>query len=456
MISLLTSYLDKLNIFKSSKSQHMSLKIKRPSTKSRVSFSYKELWLRIGFTFLVVLLYRFGSHVPIPGLNAAVLSEIVTKSAGGVLSMLNTFSGGSIERATIFMFSLSPYITASIMIQIGTTMSPTLQALKKDGESGQKKRNQYTRYLALILTVLHSYALAVLLEGRFSDTGLPAVMMPGIFFRISTVLSLTAGTFFLIWISEQINERGIGQGSSIIIYTGIVASLPVSIHKISIFLNKGLIGWKIISFDIVLVLSLMLFATLIEQTFRSVNVIYPRGQLHVMNNIPVPTQIPVKLNVAGVMAPIMANSFLDIPSFLSTFLPTLSNFVMSNTFYFISFGTLIFALAFVTAPMSLDPEETAQDLQRNNGFLEGVRPGKDTIKFFEYLLNRLACFSGLYLILMCLLPDIFIKRSGLQVFFGGTSMLILVGVTYEITTQIEGYRLNMQYGKKLCKTFTKH
>ncbi len=419
----------------------------KSSKKHKMDFSSNELWLRAGFTLFVVLIYRFGSYIPVPGLNADVLKDIVNQSAGGVMSMLNLFSGGSIERATIFMMSLSPYITASMIIQLYTTMSPTLQALKKDGESGQKTRNQYTRYIALVLTVIQSYGVAWMLERQKSDIlNMPAVAMPGFFFKFSTVITLTAGTFFLIWISEQITDRGIGQGSSIIIYTSIVASIPSSINKISMYLRANLLSNYILFLDIGLILGLMLVAAFFDQAYRAVKVVAIQSQRHLMHNS-IPNEIPVKLNVGGVMAPMIASGLLSLPKTLSVIMPSMSRFILTDTFFAIAFGLLIFSLAFVTAPLTLDPEETAQDLQHNMRMIEGVRMGQDTVSFLEYLLNRLASISGLYLVIICLLPEIIIKLSGLQILFGGTSILIIVGVTNEIMTQIASLSIGQEYQK---------
>lgn len=436
------------NIFKKIKVFILSFKeeeVKQSKSKHKMQFAASELWLRIGFTCFVVLVYRFGSYIPVPGLNPDVLKDMVNQSAGGVMSMLNLFSGGSIERATIFMLSLSPYITASMIIQLYTTMSPALQALKKDGESGQKTRNQYTRYVALVLTVIQAYGVAWLLERQKSDLlNIPAVAMPGFLFRFSTVITLTAGTFFLIWISEQITDRGIGQGSSIIIYTGIVASIPSSINKISMFLRSNLLSNKILFLDIGLILVLMLVAAFFDQAYRAVKIVVIQSQRHLMHSS-IENEIPVKLNVGGVMAPMIASGLLSLPKTLSVIMPSMSKFILTDTFFAIAFGLLIFSLAFVTAPLTLDPEETAQDLQQNMRVLEGVRSGKETVAFFEYLLNRLASVSGLYLVVICLLPEVIIHLSGLQILFGGTSILIIVGVTNEVITQIAALNMSQVY-----------
>lgn len=424
---------------------------KRPGMK--VNFSYTELLKRIGFTFSILMIYRLCTHIPIPGLNPAALKILVEKSSGGFISMLNLLSGGSIERATIMMLGITSYITASIMLQVYTPMSPTLQAWKKDGETGQKKRNQWTRYLALVITVIQSMGIAYMLETRGTQGGIAAVMLPGWIFRFTTVISITAGTFFLIWLSEQITDRGIGQGSSVVIYTNIVASLPANLYLVKRMFSQGFVTRNTIIFDIVLILALMLLASYIEQVTRSVKIIYPGGAQHLMQQkqMSMPNVLPVKFNVGGVMAPIAAQSFVSLPKQLSYIIPSASQFILSNTFYFIVTGFLIFALSFVTSVISLDPEETADNLQRDNCFVEGVKIGKPTQKFFEDLLNRLACFSGIYLVIMCLIPDIYIKHSGLQIHLGGTSLLIIIGTTYEMIAQITSYTISMQYDKLFSK-----
>lgn len=408
----------------------------------------EELQKRFFFTLGVLIIYRLGTFIPVPGLNAEVIAEYVSKSGGGFLAMFDTFSGGSVSRTTIMFLSLMPYITASIMIQILSTAVPALAALKKDGESGQQKKNQYTRYLTLIIAAVQSYSVAVGLEYITSASGLPAVMEPGFLFRFSTVVSIVGGTFFLMWLGEQITARGLGQGSSMIIYSGIVANLPLSILKVSRLLDAGMVTWGLVWFDLIMIFTLLLFIVFIERSYRLVQVQYPKGQMHLVGGMKVPDEMPVRLNVVGVMAPIFASALMSFPSLLSSVIPgfdTLTSYVSGNFIYFSVYAFMIVFFSFFLGPIVLNPEETAESLRKNGGFIPGYRPGAATAKFFHDLLNRLAVIGSIYLLIVCVLPDIFIKKGGLNVYFGGTSLLIMVGVTYELTSQIYGYILSFQY-----------
>lgn len=418
----------------------------------------EELQKRFFFTLGVLIIYRLGTFIPVPGLNAEVIAEYVTKSGGGFLAMFDTFSGGSVSRTTIMFLSLMPYITASIMMQILSSAVPALAALKKEGESGQNKKNQYTRYLTLVIASVQAYSVATGLEYITSASGLPAVMAPGLLFRLSTVISIVGGTFFLMWLGEQITSRGLGQGSSMIIYAGIVANMPNLFIKVSYMLDQGSIGWGMIWFDILMLLILLVFIVFIERSYRRVQVQYPKGQLHMVGGMKVPDEMPVKLNVVGVMAPIFAGALMSFPTLLSAIIPgisQLSNYIGGNVFYFSVYACMIVFFTFFLGPIVLNPEETAEMLRKNGGFIPGYRPGAATAKFLHDLLNRLAVIGAVYLLIVCVLPDIFIKRGGLNVYFGGTSLLIMVGVTYELTSQIYGYILSFQY-EDLFKKMKNH
>lgn len=428
------------------KSSGSSLGLKMFSWKTFKSSD--ELIRRILFTLGVLVIYRIGTFIPVPGFNASVISEYVAKSAGGFLAMFDTFSGGSLSRTTIMFLNLMPYISASIIMQILSSTLPALQALKKEGESGQQKKNQYTRYLALLLASLQAYGIATGLESVFSEGGLPAVMSPGYLFRFTTVVSLVGGTFFLMWLGEQLSSRGLGQGSSMIIYAGIIANLPSTIYKIVGMVQSKAVSLGFVMFDLALIVVLLGFIVFMEKAYRRVPVQYPKGQLHMIGGMKIPDEMPIKLNVVGVMAPIFASSLMSFPTLLSYVIPGMSavmNWLGGNTVYFIFFSILLVFFSFFLGPIVLNPEETAEMLRKNGGFIPGYRPGEATVKFFTDLLNRLAVIGAIYLLLVCVLPDIFIKKNGLNVYFGGTSLLIMVGVTHELISQIYGYILSFQY-----------
>lgn len=408
----------------------------------------QELQKRLFFTLGVLAIYRFATFIQIPGLNPQVLAEYVSKSGGGFLAMFDTFSGGSIGRATIMALSLSPYITSSIFIQLLSAAVPSLKALGKDGETGQQKKNQYVRYLTLGLAIMQAIGIATFLETVISPEGVPAVLLPGFFFKFTTTISILGGTFFLMWLAEQITSRGLGQGSSMVIYAGIVANFPATISRVRQLYKAGQVSGGLIFFDIALISVLLFVVVFIERSYRKVHVQYPKGQMHMINGMKVPDEMPVKLNVVGVMAPILATVMLSFIAMFARILPYsefLSAQLSKNSVYFSIFSVLIVFFVFTFSTVVINPEETAESLRKNNGFVPGYRPGAQTAVFFNNLLFRLSFIGSIYLLLVCVLPDMFIKKDGLNVYFGGTSLLIMVGVAYELVSQVYGYILSTQY-----------
>lgn len=414
----------------------------------------EELQKRLLFTLGVLLVYRFSTFIQVPGINPAVIAEYVTESGGGFLAMFNTLSGGSISRATIMALSLAPYITSSIIMQLLSATVPAIKALGKEGETGQQTKNQYVRYMTLGLGLVQAYGISVFLETVNSPMGLPAVLAPGWLFRFSTVISIVGGTFFLMWLAEQITSKGLGQGSSMVIYAGIVANMPALIGRVRDMLNTNQVSAGLVWFDIFLVLTLMVFVVFVERSYRKVHVQYPKGQHHMVNGMKIPDEMPVKLNVVGVMGPIFATTFLSLPMGLVAVLPWLrglTSYLSMHSVHFTLFSILLVFSVFLFSPVIINPEETAENLRKNNGFIPGYRPGEQTMKFFTQLLNRLAVIGSVYLLVVCVLPDLFIKRDGLNVYFGGTSLLIMVGVTYELVSQVAGYILSLQYEEMFRK-----
>lgn len=438
------------------KSQDMSLPHQfKNETKTPLSrFSWKsikgaeELQKRLVFTLLVLVIYRFGTFIQVPGLNPQVLAEYVSKSGGGFLAMFDTFSGGSIGRATIMALSLAPYITSSILMQLISAAVPSLKALGREGETGQQKKNQYVRYITLGLAITQALGIAAFLETVTSPLGAPAVLVPGFLFKFTTLISIVGGTFFLMWLAEQITARGLGQGSSMIIYAGIVANLPSTISHIKRMHNTGQVSSGLIWFDACMLLVLLLIVVFIERSYRRVQVQYPKGQMHMINGMKIPDEMPVKLNVVGVMAPIFASTMISFIMIIARMLPkadVIVAYISKNGVYFSIFSVLIVFFVFAFSPVLLNPEETAESLRKNNGFIPGYRPGAQTAVFFQHLLTRLAFIGAAYLLIVCVLPDMFIKKDGLNVYFGGTSLLIIVGVAYELVSQISGFLLSLQY-----------
>ncbi len=423
----------------------------------------KRLWFTIG----ALIVFRLLSHVPLPGIDPLALEAFFAQTKGGVLDFFNMFSGGSLERMSLIALGVMPYITASIVMQLATSLSPKLGALKKEGESGRKKINQYTRYGTVVLTIIQGYFLAVSLEamGRTGQGGMPAVVEPGLLFRLACVSALLGGTMFLMWLGEQITSRGIGNGISLIIMAGIVAQLPVSLVQI---LEKGRTNaiqpLQVLGIAIAIVV-LISFICFMERAQRRVLIQYPKRQTQRGMMQTDKSFLPLKINTAGVIPPIFASSLLLMPltiaqfagsnvggesQFGDAFLAVTNALQHGSLLYMALYAAGIIFFCFFYTSVMFNPEETADNLKRYGGFIPGIRPGKNTETYLDYVLTRITVVGAAYLTLVCLVPEFMFSNLGMMA-IGGTSLLIVVNVTMDTVTQIQSHMLAHQYGDLIKK-----
>lgn len=420
-----------------------------------------ELKKRILFVVVALLVYRLGTYIPIPGIDPHIWKDIFQNQKGGLLDMFNMFSGGSLQRMTIFALSIMPYISASIIVQLATALSPKLEALKKEGEGGRQKINQYTRYLTVILAAIQAYGLSVGLE-KIQGTSGTAVIDPGMFFRVSTVITIVGGTMFLMWLGEQITARGIGNGISLIIFAGIVASLPsalVHLFELSAQWDAGFLKLLVIC---VMVVAAIVFIVFMERAQRRILVQYPKRQVGAQQMTQATSNhLPLKLNMSGVIPPIFASSLLFLPMTVvgftgadgGDFIAQLSRWLQTgHPVHMALYGSLIMFFAFFYTAIVFNPEENAENLRKYGGFVPGIRPGKNTAEYLDFVLTRITMIGGLYLVLICLLPEFLISEYGLPFYFGGTSLLIVVSVTMDTVSHIHSHMIAHQYEGLLKKT----
>jgi preprotein translocase subunit SecY len=412
-----------------------------------------ELKKRLWFTLGALIIYRLGTYIPLPGIDPGILQDIFKQNQSGILGMFDMFAGGALGRMTIFALNIMPYISASIIIQLMTTVSPTLEALKKEGESGRKKINQYTRYGTVLLAVVQGYGIAVGLEGM-SGSGGSAVLNPGMFFRIVTVVTLTGGTVFLMWLGEQITARGVGNGISLVIFSGIVAELPSALVGTLELGRTGALDTLFIMFLIVMVIGVIMFIVFMERAQRRILVQYPKRQQGNKMTGGESSHIPLKLNTAGVIPPIFASSLLLLPITMANFsagqgpgwLTTVTALLgRGQPLYMAMYmGGIVFFCFFYTAVV-FNPVDTADNLKKYGGFIPGIRPGKNTSDYLDHVLTRLTVLGAAYLSAVCLLPEILISQYSVPFYFGGTSLLIVVTVTMDTVGQIQSHLLAHQY-----------
>jgi preprotein translocase subunit SecY len=422
----------------------------------------KRLWFTIG----ALIVFRLLSHVPLPGIDPRALTTLFETTRGGVLDFFNTFSGGSLNRMSLIALGVMPYITASIVIQLATSLSPTLAAIKKEGESGRKKLNQYTRYGTVLLTAIQGYFIAVGLESWGASEGMSAVVQPGMLFRITTVISLIGGTMFLMWLGEQITSRGIGNGVSLIIMAGIVAQLPIALGQVFEGGRTGSLSPLIIIAVLVLVVGLIIGICFMERAQRRVLIQYPKRQTQRGMMQADKSHLPLKINTANVIPPIFASSLLLMPLTITQFagqrvsgesrwgdfLISLNQYLAHGTPLYLTLyaAGIIFFCFFYTAVV-FNPEETADNLKRHGGFIPGIRPGKNTETYLDYVLTRITVIGAIYLTFICLVPEMAISKLGIPFYLGGTSLLIVVNVTIDTVTQIQSHLLAHQYGDLIKK-----
>ncbi|MBP2311054.1 preprotein translocase subunit SecY [Azospirillum soli] len=412
-----------------------------------------ELKKRIWFTLGALIIYRLGTYIPLPGVNPQILADVFRQQGGGILGMFDMLAGGALSRMTIFALNIMPYISASIIVQLLTAVSPQMEALKKEGESGRKKLNQYTRYGTVLLGTVQAWGLAVGLESMSGSMG-PAVADPGMFFRIATVITLVGGTLFLMWLGEQITARGIGNGISLIIFAGIVAELPRALVSTLELGRTGALSTVFIIVLLLMAVGVVFFIVFMERAQRRLLVQYPKRQVGNRVFGGEASHLPLKLNTSGVIPPIFASSLLLLPLTAVGFaggegpewLQTVSRYLAHGTpLYMFLYAALIVFFCFFYTAIVFNPAETAENLRKYGGFIPGIRPGKNTADYIDYVLTRLTVIGSAYLVAVCLLPEILISQHSVPFYFGGTSLLIVVTVTMDTVAQIHSHLLAHQY-----------
>ncbi|MEM8750216.1 MAG: preprotein translocase subunit SecY [Pseudomonadota bacterium] len=423
------------------------------STFSKATDLKKRLW----FTLVALIVYRFGTYIPVPGINPERLAAAFEQQSQGVLGLMNMFAGGAVERLAIFALGIMPYISASIIMQLMTSVVPSLEALKKEGEQGRKIINQYTRYGTVILGTAQAYGIAIGLSGAEG-----MVVNPGWFFILTTVVTLVGGTMFLMWLGEQITARGIGNGISLIIFAGIVAALPSALAQLLDAGSTGSIGTFTMLAVLVSIVALIAFIVFIERAQRRLLIQYPKRQVGNKMFQGDSSHLPLKLNTAGVIPPIFASSLLLLPATLTGFSGTEGQadwVVAISTFlgrgqpgYLMFYGAMILFFAFFYTAIVFNPKETADNLKQHGGFIPGIRPGERTAQYIDYVLTRITVLGALYLVFVCLIPEMFLTGLGISLFLGGTSLLIIVSVTMDTVQQVQSHLFAQQYEGLIAKS----
>jgi preprotein translocase subunit SecY len=417
---------------------------------------YGDLKRRLLFLLGALIVYRIGTHVPVPGINASVLEELFKSQQNGILGLFNMFSGGALERFSILALGITPYISASIIMQLASVVVPTLEALKKEGEAGRRKITQYTRYGTLVLAFFQAVGIAIALE---SQPGL--VMDPGLSFRVVTAVTLVTGTMFLMWLGEQITERGLGNGISILIFAGIVAGLPSGLKNTLELQASGSLSILKLLFLFLLVIGVTAAVVFFERALRKVLVNYAKRQVGNKVYGGQSSHLPLKLNMAGVIPPIFASSLI-------LFIPTILGFIgpgvgpswlrdaanalgPGQPIHMIVYAALIIFFCFFYTAIQYNPKETAENLKKGGAFIPGYRPGDQTAKYIEKITTRLTLIGAIYITVVCLIPEFLISAWNLPFYFGGTSLLIVVVVTMDFMTQVQAYMMSQQYDSLLKK-----
>lgn len=420
------------------------------------SGKFSDLWRRLWFLLLALVVYRIGAHIPVPGIDPAQLQQLFKSQQGGILGLFNMFSGGALSRFTVFAIGIMPYISASIIMQMMTYVFPTFEALKKEGESGRRKITQYTRYGTLALAIFQSLGIALALEGTQN-----LVLDPGFGFRLTTVVSLTAGTMFLMWLGEQITERGLGNGISILIFGGIAAGLPGAVGGLFELVRNGAMGYFAAIFIVFLVIAVTAFVVFVERGQRKILVNYAKRQQGNKVYGGQSSHLPLKLNMAGVIPPIFASSIILLPATVVGWFATggslswLKNIAdllhPGQPIYVMLYAAAIIFFAFFYTALVFNSRETADNLKKSGAFIPGIRPGDQTAKFIDKILARLTLSGAIYIALVCLLPEFLVLKYNVPFYFGGTSLLIIVVVTMDFWAQVQSYVMSQQYESLLKK-----
>lgn len=420
----------------------------------------EDLKKRIWFTLGVLIVYRLGTYIPLPGINPAVMAEFARTHGGGIFGMVDMFSGGALSRMSIMALNIMPYISASIIVQLMTAIAPQFEALKKEGESGRRKLNQYTRYLTVLIAVLQSYGTAVGLESLQGASG-SAVIDPGIFFRLTTVITIVGATLFLMWLGEQITSRGIGNGISLVIFAGIVANLPSSIVNALELGRTGALSYVFILFILVFSVAMIAFIVFVERAQRRVFIQYPKRQVGNKMFSGESSHLPIKLNSTGVIPPIFASSLLLLPISIAQLSggqgPEWLQWIFAGlrhggVAYIVLYLFLIVFFAFFYTSIVFNPQETAENLKKAGGFIPGYRPGSNTADYLDTLVTRLTVVGAAYLAFVCAVPEFFYAAYSLPFYLGGTTFLIAVSVPMDTVAQVHSHLLAHQYEGLLKKT----
>lgn len=417
---------------------------------------YSDLKQRLLFVLGALIVYRIGAHIPVPGIDPTVLAELFKSQQGGILGMFNMFSGGALSRFTVFALGIMPYISASIIMQLMTVVSPQLEQLKKEGEAGRKKITQYTRYGTVALALFQGIGIAIALEAQ---PGL--VIDPSLMFRVTTVITLVTGTLFLMWVGEQITERGIGNGISIIIFAGIVAGLPSAIGGTLELTRTGAFSIPLVIMLFIASIAVTGFVVFVERGQRKILVNYAKRQVGRQIVGGQSSHLPLKLNMAGVIPPIFASSIILFPATLAGWFGSSENMSWlkdvgstlspGQPLYVMFYATAIIFFCFFYTALVFNPKETADNLKKSGAFVPGIRPGDQTAKYIDRIMARLTLAGAIYITLVCLLPEFLIVKWNVPFYFGGTSLLIIVVVTMDFMTQVQSYLMSHQYESLLKK-----
>jgi len=421
-------------------------------------FKIPELKKRIFFTLSLLIVYRVGVHVPTPGIDAVALASFFAKAKEGLLGLFNMFSGGALERLSVFALGIMPYISASIILQLLTVTIPHLEQLKKEGEQGRKKITQYTRYGTVVLSIIQGFMISIGLENMTSPGGAPIVINPGWEFRLMTVITLTAGTAFIMWLGEQITERGIGNGISLIIFAGIVTRAPNAVSNTFQLIRTGEMSIFIALILVMLMVLVVAFIIFVEQGQRRIPVQYPKRIVGRKMYQGQSTHLPLKINTSGVIPPIFASSIIMFPATIAGFvdIPVMQSIaaaiVPGKVLYEVLFVGFIFFFCYFYTAVTFNPVDVADNMKKQGGFIPGQRPGKQTADYIDRVLTRITLGGAIYVSAVCVLPSVLISQFNVPFYFGGTALLIVVGVSIDTIAQIESHMLTRHYEGFLRKS----
>ena len=429
----------------------MSLSDKMAANMDFSAFSKaKDLHKRLWFTLLALIVFRFGTYVPFPGINPDVLKDFFSSHQGGLIGMFNAFTGGALSRMSIFALNIMPYISASIIVQLAASVLPFLMTLKKEGAAGYRKLHQYTRWLTIVITAVQAYFMALALESG------GAVIMPSkLLFEFSTIVSLLGGTMFVVWLGEQITARGVGNGTSLIIMVGIVANIPAAFVRVLADGREGILSTPIVLGVIALVVVVVGIVVCVERAQRRIIIQYPKRQMGGRLMQGVSSHLPLKINPTGVMPPIFASAFLALPVGIAQYVAqnsqsdfwskTVLLLTPGQWLYTLCFGLLIVFFTFFYTGIQQNPKETAENLKQQGGFIAGIRPGENTARYLDYVMTRLTVLGAIYLAILCIVPEFIIAALNVPFFLGGTTVLIVVSVILETFSQIQSHLIAYQY-----------